>query len=60
MKKEHHTEFTDQKLIEDFRRLYKQARQAYNSTNATDEIKNWGFYTATAIQAVMEGNGYEL
>ncbi len=51
---------TEQKLIKDFTKLFIRARDAYNNPNSTDEVKNWGFYTATAIQAVMEGNGYEL
>ena len=48
------------KLIEDMKRLFYRARDAYNNPNSTDETKNWGFYTATALQAVLEGNHIEL
>jgi hypothetical protein len=48
------------KMIKDFERLFKQARDAYNNPNSTDEVRNWGFYTATAIQSVLEGNGYVM
>ena len=48
------TDIENEKIIEDMEKLFERAIDTYNNPDSDEENKRWGFYTATALQALLE------
>ena len=44
----------NEKIVKNMQELFERAIDTYNNPDIDEENKRWGFYTATALQALLE------